>query len=710
MKITVATRVIGGFVAISALLIVISVVSLYNLNSIGSATEEVNDVALPTVAGSNALKASFLNMGRLTFESYIEENVSELKDKRASFNSAKDTFESEYKKLAQAVNNEPELKSTLNSVRESYETYINNVEAMYKNHQMYLDLRNSIEDRLGDAEDNADDASTYLLDFSDLDSVQQDSNLRRAAEIGGQLETSLLSLLTVSYEYIKTQTLVRSQTLGNEVDLVVEKVVTQLSDMMQAAGGRDDSGTLDDINDLVNDAINAIKANDGVVQLHVDRLERRNDAEKALNASDQNITQGVVALENLLTLADKKASHVESQVNSAIATGNTFVIVVVIISIAVAAFIGYVTVRAITRPLYRVNELLTVASSGDLTHRLDDSAQDEFGLLARNCNALIGSLKELITGINVRAEQLAAASEQTSAVTAQTTHSIQDQKSQIGQVATATTEMHSTSQLVVQNAEDTLSQIRHADAEAENVRQISLENKNTIEILSRDVQEAADVINKLHQDSASIGGILDVIRGVADQTNLLALNAAIEAARAGEQGRGFAVVADEVRTLASRTQESTQEINAMIEVLQAGAEKAVAVMDQGKDQTAACVEQTEKATQALDIITDAVHKAHDVSSQIEQSAREQNTVSQEISEKLETIVGIAEETTAGAQQTSESSHEVARLADGLKCNNLRVIQTKTADIISAVFLSYTCLLKQCAVKLANHVITVCLVY
>tara|TARA_Y100000296_G_scaffold39785_1_gene45893 strand:+ start:1 stop:1620 length:1620 start_codon:yes stop_codon:yes gene_type:complete len=531
---------------------------------------------------------------------------------------------------------------------------------------MYLDIRNTIQDRLGDAEDNADDASTYLLDFSDLDAVQRDSNLRRAAEIGGQLETSLLSLLTVSYEYIKTETLVRSQTLGNEVDLVVEKVVTQLSDMMQTAGGRDASGTLDDINDLVNDAINAIKANDGVVQLHVDRLERRNDAEQALNASDANITQGVVALENLLNLADKKASHIENQVNGAITTGNTFVIVVVIISIAVAAFIGYVTVRAITRPLYRVNELLTVASSGDLTHRLDDSAQDEFGLLARNCNTLIGNLKELITAINVRAEQLAAASEQTSAVTAQTTHSIQDQKSQIGQVATATTEMHSTSQLVVQNAEDTLSQIRHADAEAENVRQISLENKNTIEILSRDVQEAADVINKLHQDSASIGGILDVIRGVADQTNLLALNAAIEAARAGEQGRGFAVVADEVRTLASRTQESTQEINAMIEVLQAGAEKAVSVMNQGKDQTAACVAQTEKATQALDIITDAVHKAHDVSSQIEQSAREQNTVSQEISEKLETIVSIAEETTVGAQQTSESSHEVARLAEELQ--------------------------------------------
>ena len=666
MKITVATRVIGGFVAISALLIVVSIVSLVNLNSIGSATEEVNDVALPSVAGSNALKASFLNMGRLTFESYIEEELSGLSEKRNSFNAAQDAFDSEYSQLAQAVSKDAELQGSLNSVRDAYEAYTKNVDAMYANHKQYLDLRNTIADRLGDAEDNADDASTYLLDFSDLDSVQRIPELRRASEIGSELETSLLSLLTVSYEYIKTQTLQRSQTLGNEVDLVVDKVVTQLSEMNAAADGRDDSGTLDDINDLVNDAINAIKASDGVMQLHVDRLERRNDAEQALNASDANINQGTLELGRLLTLADKKASDIETQVNSAITTGNTFVIVVVLASIAVAAFIGYITVRAITLPLSRVNELLTVASSGDLTHRLDDSAQDEFGLLARNCNTLIGNLKELITGINVRAEQLAAASEQTSAVTAQTTHSIQDQKSQIGQVATATTEMHSTSQLVVQSAEDTLSQIRHADKEAENVRSISLENKNTIEILAKDVQDAADVINKLHQDSASIGGILDVIRGVADQTNLLALNAAIEAARAGEQGRGFAVVADEVRTLASRTQQSTQEINAMIEVLQAGAERAVAVMNQGKEQTAACVSQTEKATQALDIISDAVHKAHDVSSQIEQSAREQNTVSQEISQKLETIVGIAEETTAGAQQTSDSSHEVARLADELQ--------------------------------------------
>ncbi len=508
MRITVAMRVIGGFVAISLLLVVISAVSLYNLNSVGSATDEVNEVALPTLSGSNALKASFLNMGRLTFEAYIEEDLSGLEEKETSFNESKENFEQQYALLAKAVSNDPELRQSLSTVKASYDEYIDNVQTMYTSHRAYMSMRNEIDDQLGVAEDNADDASTYLLDFSDMQAVRNSDDLQAAARVGSELETSLLSLLTVSYEYIKTDTLVRSQTLGNEVKLVVDRVAGLLSDMVSAADGQDASGTLDEINTLVSDALNAITANDGVLQLHVDRLEFRNAAEKALNASDENIAQATVELERLLTLANQKAADIDAQVNGAVSNGNIFVIVVVIVSIAIAAVIGFITVNAITRPLNRVNELLNIASSGDLTQRMDDSAQDEFGQLARNCNKLIGNLKSLITGINTRAEQLAAASEQTSTVTSQTTHSIQDQKSQISQVATATTEMHSTSQLVMQNAEDTLSQIRHADAEAENVRKISLENRNTIEVLARDVQDAAEVINKLHQDSASIGGIL----------------------------------------------------------------------------------------------------------------------------------------------------------------------------------------------------------
>jgi len=666
MNLTVKARVVLGFFTISVLLLIISGVSLINLRSLQHDVGEVNTVAVPTVIGSNTLKASFLNMGRLVFEAYVSDELSTVKEKQAQFEEASQNFTNAYSALASTVKNDPKLSAALQNVNGISQEYLATVNDLYASHNSYLSRRKDVEDRLMDVEDNADDASTYLLDFSDLREVQSNASLRRASELGGELETRLLTLITVTSDYMKTQTLVRADTLGNEVKFAVDAIREQLDAMLSAANGQDSSGTLEEVESLVNDAIDAVTGSDGVVQLHVSRLELRNQTERALGKSEEMAANAVSELEQLLNLTNAKVKTLEEQVTSNVSFGTTLVVVIVLASLIIAFFTGYKTVNAITIPLKKVNDLLNIASSGDLTHNLDDSSQDEFGQLAKNCNKLILSLKELIRGINVRAEQLAAASEQTSAVTTQTTKSIQDQKAQIGLVATATTEMHSTSQMVSQNAEDTLLEIRNADQESNKVRDISLENKATIEVLARDVEDAAQVIHKLHQDSASIGSILDVIRGIADQTNLLALNAAIEAARAGEQGRGFAVVADEVRTLASRTQESTQEINAMIEVLQEGAEKAVSVMDQGKQQTARCVEQTELATQALDIISEAVKRAHDVSSQIEQSAREQNLVSQDISEKLETIVGIAEETTVGAQQTSESSEEVARLAEELQ--------------------------------------------
>ena len=666
MNLTVKARVVLGFFTISVLLLIISGVSLINLRSLQHDVGEVNTVAVPTVIGSNTLKASFLNMGRLVFEAYVSDELSTVNEKQAQFEEASQNFTNAYSALASTVKNDPKLSAALQNVNGISQEYLATVNDLYASHNSYLSRRKDVEDRLMDVEDNADDASTYLLDFSDLREVQSNASLRRASELGGELETRLLTLITVTSDYMKTQTLVRADTLGNEVKFAVDAIREQLDAMLSAANGQDSSGTLEEVESLVNDAIDAVTGSDGVVQLHVSRLELRNQTERALGKSEEMAANAVSELEQLLNLTNAKVKTLEEQVTSNVSFGTTLVVVIVLASLIIAFFTGYKTVNAITIPLKKVNDLLNIASSGDLTHNLDDSSQDEFGQLAKNCNKLILSLKELIRGINVRAEQLAAASEQTSTVTTQTTKSIQDQKAQIGLVATATTEMHSTSQMVSQNAEDTLLEIRNADQESNKVRDISLENKATIEVLARDVEDAAQVIHKLHQDSASIGSILDVIRGIADQTNLLALNAAIEAARAGEQGRGFAVVADEVRTLASRTQESTQEINAMIEVLQEGAEKAVSVMDQGKQQTARCVEQTELATQALDIISEAVKRAHDVSSQIEQSAREQNLVSQDISEKLETIVGIAEETTVGAQQTSESSEEVARLAEELQ--------------------------------------------
>jgi methyl-accepting chemotaxis protein len=238
----------------------------------------------------------------------------------------------------------------------------------------------------------------------------------------------------------------------------------------------------------------------------------------------------------------------------------------------------------------------------------------------------------------------------------------QQQQSEIDQIATAMNEMATTVQDVARNASAAADAARRANEESQKGRGEVVQTMDAIDAVAREVESAASVIHKLAADSNSIGTVLDVIRGIAEQTNLLALNAAIEAARAGEQGRGFAVVADEVRTLATRTQESTQEIQKMIEQLQVGAKNAVQVMEQGRSKAQASVQQAARAGQSLDTITAAVGTIDDMNTQIASAAEEQGAVADEINRNIVSISQIASQTASGVEQTAAASGELARLA------------------------------------------------
>ncbi|QEY57877.1 methyl-accepting chemotaxis protein [Pseudomonas sp. C27(2019)] len=305
-------------------------------------------------------------------------------------------------------------------------------------------------------------------------------------------------------------------------------------------------------------------------------------------------------------------------------------------------------------------------ASGDTTVRVEYHSNDELRAVAQAFNNMGARFQSALHDVDRSAEQLAAASEETSVVTVHTSESMGKQQSEISQVATAMNEMHATASEVARSASLAADAARHADEEAIIGRDVSLQTIEAIESLALAVEHATGVIESLAKDSEEIGSVLDVIKGIAEQTNLLALNAAIEAARAGEAGRGFAVVADEVRTLASRTQKSTQEINDTVERLQQGALQAVKAMEAGRSQTQAGVEQTLKTTACLESIVKAITIINDMNVQIASAAEEQSTVSEEITRSVVAINELTNETTDGASQTTEASQEVARLANALQ--------------------------------------------
>ena len=305
-------------------------------------------------------------------------------------------------------------------------------------------------------------------------------------------------------------------------------------------------------------------------------------------------------------------------------------------------------------------------ASGDTTVRVAYPGNDELRLVAQAFNHMGERFQRALHDVGRSAEQLAAASEETSVVTENTSESMRKQQNEISLVATAMNEMHATANEVAQSASLAADAAHHADEEALVGRDVSLQTIEAIESLASAVEHATGVIEALAKDSEEIGSVLDVIRSIAEQTNLLALNAAIEAARAGEAGRGFAVVADEVRTLASRTQNSTEEINNMVTRLQRGAVQAVEAMEAGRTEARAGVEQTLKTTACLESIVKAISTINDMNVQIASAAEEQSAVSEEITRSVVAIDDLTTETTDGAMQTTEASHEVARLASALQ--------------------------------------------
>ncbi|WP_018954277.1 methyl-accepting chemotaxis protein [Thioalkalivibrio sulfidiphilus] len=363
------------------------------------------------------------------------------------------------------------------------------------------------------------------------------------------------------------------------------------------------------------------------------------------------------ALAHLVSVSDYTESF-NSQAN----INRLAILISVLVLVVLAVLIYWYTQRAFA-PLLGAVDTLDAIAKGDLSHDLPEiNRRDETGRLMTAMRTMLLRLRDMINEINAATGQVAAAAEQMSATTQQTSAGIQRQRGEIELLATAMTEMSQTTQDVARNAQEAADSANAAKQESTSGEKVVHQTIGAIEALAASVEETAQVIQRLENDTDNIRVVLDVIRGIAEQTNLLALNAAIEAARAGEQGRGFAVVADEVRTLATRTQDSTQEIQRIIEQLQGGAGEAVKAMENGRGKAHKTVEEAARAGESLSRIRAAVEVITDMNHQIASAAEEQSAVADNMNQSVVTINHVAEETSAGAVQTANASEELAQLA------------------------------------------------
>lgn len=321
---------------------------------------------------------------------------------------------------------------------------------------------------------------------------------------------------------------------------------------------------------------------------------------------------------------------------------------------------------ATRRTLKRLSGLMGQVADGDMTVHVEVDSRDELGALASDFNDTVRRIRDLITRVSQTAGQVDQQSQQVERISGESSRAVASQRSQIEQVATAMNEMAATSQEVARSAASAVTSAGLVNKETLAGRQLVESSVDGIEKLASEIDNSVKAINQLADDSSSISRVLEVIKGVAEQTNLLALNAAIEAARAGEQGRGFAVVADEVRTLARRTQQSTEEIEQMIARLQNGVNGAVKAMGASHSMTGATVDSSLKVQDALGNILKAVNQIVDQSEQIAAAAEEQTAVSHDIDQNIVEINQVSDRTADGARQTEESSNRMGQLVQELQ--------------------------------------------